>query len=146
VSRLSESTIFMLVDAVGEQRADQALRHVAEILREEAPPYVLFMIARQFRLLYRASVLLARGRSGGLADALGVPPFVAQRIAGQARNFPPPVFPGIFRRLQAADLAIKTTGHPRLALETLIAELCLPLRETAGAGEPGSRGAGEQAR
>lgn len=59
-SHLAESTIFMLVDAIGERRADQALRYLAEILREEAPPYVLFMIARQFRMLLRTYTLLAR--------------------------------------------------------------------------------------
>lgn len=130
-SRLAESTIFMLVDAIGQRHADQALRYVAEILREEAPPYVLFMIARQFRLLYRASVLLSRRRSADLPQALGVPPFVARRIADQARNFSPAVFPAVFRRLQDADLAIKTRGHPRLALETLIADLCLPSASTS---------------
>lgn len=126
VSRLSESTIFMLVDAIGEKRADQAFRHVADILQEEAAPYVLFMIARQFRMLLRASVLLARKKSVTVVqESLGVPPFVARRISEQARNFPLAAFPGLFARLQEADRAIKTTGHPRLALETLIADLCL---------------------
>jgi DNA polymerase-3 subunit delta len=137
VSRLSESTIFMLVDAIGEQRADQAVRHLNEILREEAPPYVLFMIARQFRLLYRASVLLAKRKpSAVLAEALGVPPFVARRIADQARNFPPAGFPALFARLQGADRAIKTTGHARLALEMLIADLCVPGSELVDARRP----------
>ena len=137
VSRLSESTIFMLVDAIGEQRADHAVRHLTEILREEAPPYVLFMIARQFRLLYRASVLLAaRKPSGALQEALGVPPFVARRIVEQARNFPTTSFPGLFARLQEADRAIKTGGHPRLALEMLIADLCVPRRDLAETRRP----------
>lgn len=126
VSRLSESTIFMLVDAIGEQRADQALRYLDDILRDEAPPYVLFMIARQFRMLLRASALLAKKRSPAtIQEALAVPPFVARRIADQARNFPPRIFPALFARLQEADRAIKTTGRPRLALETLITDLCL---------------------
>jgi len=139
VSRLSESTIFTLVDAIGGQHAGAALRSLMEILREEAPPYVLFMIARQFRLLCRASVLLAnRKPPGAFAEALGVPPYVARRIVDQARNFPPAVFPGVFARLQEADRAIKTTGHPRLALETLIAELCLPQGELTEARKHGN--------
>lgn len=134
VSRLSESTIFMLVDAIGEQRADYAVRYLNEILREEAPPYVLFMIARQFRMLYRASVLLAKRKPpAALAEALGVPPFVARRIADQARNFAVATFPELFVRLQEADRAIKTTGHPMLALEMLIADLCAPRRDLATA-------------
>lgn len=143
VSRLSESTIFMLVDAVGEQRADRALRYLTEILREEAPPYVLFMVARQFRLLFRASVLLSKRKPPAvLQEALGVPPFVARRIGEQARNFPPAAFPGIFTRLQDADRAIKTTGHPRLALETLVTELCLPQKGRAGIPAPAARARG----
>jgi DNA polymerase-3 subunit delta len=128
VSRLSESTIFMLVDAIGEQRAGQALRHLDDLLREEAPPYVLFMIARQFRMLLKASVLQARKASpAAVQQALGVPLFVARRMADQAKNFPPAIFTRIFERLQEADRAVKTTGHPRLALETLIAELTMPV-------------------
>ncbi|HET6781679.1 MAG TPA: DNA polymerase III subunit delta [bacterium] len=127
VSRLSESTIFMLVDAIGEQRAGPALRHLDDLLREEAPPYVLFMIARQFRMLLRASALQERKAAPGLVQqSLGVPPYVARRMMEQAKNFPAAMFPRIFARLQEADRSIKTTGHPRLALEMLIAELTLP--------------------
>lgn len=133
VSRLSESTIFMLVDAIGARRADAALRHLDDILKVDAAPYVLFMIARQFRLLLRAAVLLSR-KTGvpAVQQALGVPPFVARKIIDQARNFPPAIFPGIFGRLQEADRAVKTTGRPRLALETLIAGLCLGEPQVVG--------------
>jgi len=133
VSRLSESTIFMMVDAIGARRAGEALRALADILREEAPPYVLFMVARQFRILMRASILRARKKPiGVIQEALGVPPFVARKIMEQVDNFPPPAFPAIFARLQEADRAIKSTGHPRLALETLIASLCLPAPQAVG--------------
>ncbi len=125
-SHLAESTIFMLVDAIGEQRADGALRALAEILREAAPPYVLFMIARQFRMLLRTSTLVARRTTiPMLQQVLGVPAFVARRYAEQARNFPAVAFPPIFARLQEADFAVKTTGLPRVALETLIVSLCM---------------------
>src|SRR3989304_1113227 len=81
VSRLSESTIFMMVDAIGERRGGDALRYLDDILREEASPYVLFMVARQCRLLMRASHLTARGKPFAVVqDALGVPPFVARKI------------------------------------------------------------------
>ena len=129
VSRLSESTIFMMVDAIGERRAGDALRYLDDILRDEAAPYVLFMVARQFRLLMRASHLTARKKPfGAIQDALGVPQFVARKLVAQVVHFPPDAFPGIFARLAEADLAVKTTGQARLALETLIAELCRPER------------------
>ncbi|MDQ7819609.1 MAG: DNA polymerase III subunit delta [Armatimonadota bacterium] len=126
VSRQADTSIFALVDAVGERAADRALAALEEIVRDEAPAYVLFMIARQFRLLYRAAVLLARRRPGAaLAEALGVPPFVARRLAAQARNFPLAAFPEIFGRLQDADRAVKSTGQGRVALQMLVARLCL---------------------
>jgi DNA polymerase-3 subunit delta len=132
VSRQADTTIFALVDAVGERRADRALAALEEILREEAPPYVLFMIARQFRLLYRAAVLARRRPSSALAEALGVPPFVARRIGAQARHFPPEAFPEIFARLQETDRAIKTTGQGRVALQMLVARLCVGPLATRG--------------
>jgi DNA polymerase-3 subunit delta len=142
VSRLSESTIFMMVDAIGEQRAGDALRYLDEILQEEAPPYVLFMIARQFRMLMRASYLTAKKRSlSAVQDALGVPLFVARKVFAQVTRFSPDAFPAIFARMAEADLAVKTTGHARLALETLIAELCRP-----GAGAGGTVRGGNVAR
>src|SRR5438552_19055596 len=141
VSRVSETTIFMLVDAIGARQAGQALRHLTDILRAEAPPYVLFMIARQFRMLYRSSVLLAaRKPLAMLQEALGAPPFVVRRIAEQAKNFSPVSFPRIFARLLEADRAIKTAGHPQLALEMLIADLCVPAGEQTGTGERGIAG------
>lgn len=142
VSRSSESTIFMLVDAIGERRASQALRALSDILKEEAPPYVLFMIARQFRLLMRASLAGAGKRTmAGLQEVLGVPPFVARKIMEQVKNFPPEAFPEIFARLLETDRAIKTMGQDRLALETLIASLCLP-PSSAVRGAAGARGSG----
>ena len=139
VSRLSESTIFMMVDAIGERRGGDALRYLDDILREEASPYVLFMVARQFRLLMRASHLTARRKPfAAVQEALGVPPFVARKIIAQVEHFPPDVFPRIFARLAEADRAVKTTGHARLALEMLIAELCRPDVGADGATRRGS--------
>ncbi|HEY3248333.1 MAG TPA: DNA polymerase III subunit delta [bacterium] len=124
-SRLAETTIFNLADAIGERRADRALRFLIDILAEAAAPYVLFMIARQFRLLLRARVLLSQQRDpAALQRALGIAPFLVERVLAQARNFPLDAFPGIFGRMQEADRAIKSTGHPEMALETLIVELC----------------------
>lgn len=135
VSRLSESTIFMMVDAIGQRRPGDALRALDDILREEAAPYVLFMIARQFRILMRASILRARKKPFSvIQEAVGLPPYVARKIMEQVDNFPPGAFPAIFARLAEADRAIKTAGHSRLALETLIASLCLPQPAAAGAG------------
>jgi DNA polymerase-3 subunit delta len=134
VGQRVQSTIFTLVDAIGRRQAGEALRALDDILREEAPPYVLFMIARQFRLLMRVATLRARRKPFSvIQDAVGLPPYVARKIVAQADNFPPAVFPGIFARLVEADRAIKSAGHSRLALETLITILCQGQPAAAGA-------------
>lgn len=124
-SRRAETTIFNLVDAIGDRKTAQALTYLVDILAEEAPPYVLFMIARQFRLLLRVRVLQsARREPAALQRALGVPPYLVDRLVKQAANFPQQSFPAVFARLQEADRAIKSTGHEDLALETLVVDLC----------------------
>lgn len=123
-SRLTEVSIFRLVDQVGGGEAAGALRSLHEILATHQPLQVLAMVARQFRLILRAHALVGEGLApGALAERLGVPPFVAPKIAGQARRFGAEQFPGIFRALEEADRAIKSGGPPELVLETLFVRL-----------------------
>lgn len=123
-SRLGEASIFALVDAVGGGDAAGALRALHDNLATHEPLQVLFMIARQFRLIVRANAAAAKGcSSGGLADLLRVPPFVARKIAEQARGYRKDHLAGIFGELEAADRAIKSGSAPRLVLETLIVRL-----------------------
>lgn len=124
VSRLGEASIFTLVDAVGSGDASGALRALHDNLATHEPLQVLFMIARQFRLIARAHAEVAKGRgSVPLAERLGVHPFVARKISEQARGYRADQFPGIFEALERSDRAIKSGSAPRLVLETLIVRL-----------------------
>lgn len=126
-SRLGEASIFTLADAAGGGNVAVALRALHDNLATHEPLQVLFMIARQFRLILRARAF-ARSSGGeagpALAERLGVHPFVARKVAEQARGYRADQFPGIFAALEGADRAIKTGSAPRLVLETLIVELC----------------------
>ena len=124
-SRLGEASIFTLVDAVGGRNAAGALRALHDILATHEPLQVLFMIARQFRLILRAHALAGQGRPpAALAERLGLHPYVARKVGEQARGYRADQFPGIFAALEGADRAIKTGSGPRLVLETLIVRLC----------------------
>jgi DNA polymerase-3 subunit delta len=124
-TRIGEASIFTLVDAVGGHRAPAALRALHDILSTHEPLQVLFMIARQFRLILRAHGFTHRVRSEiDLAERLSVHPYVARKVAEQARGYRVEQFPGIFSDLEAADHAVKTGMPPRLVLETLIVRFC----------------------
>ncbi len=126
-SRLGEASIFTLADAVGGGNVARALGALHDNLATHEPLQVLFMIARQFRLILRAhSFARSPGGAGAaaLAERLGVHPFVARKVAEQARGHRADQFPGIFAALEGADRTIKTGSGPRLVLEMLIVQLC----------------------
>lgn len=132
-SRTGEASIFTLVDAVGRREAPGALRALHDILATHEPLQVLFMVARQFRLILRAHTLGgSRGPAADLAERLGVHPFVARKVADQARGYRAGEFPGIFAALEETDRAIKTGAQPRLVLEALFVRLCEVDRRAAG--------------
>ena len=139
-TRVGEASIFTLVDAVGGGDASGGLRALHAILATHEPLQVLFMVARQFRLILRAHTLMGRhGFSAALGDRLGLPPFVARKISDQARGYRAEEFSGIFDALEAAERAIKTGSPPRLVLETLFVRLCQADRRTAARRSAGVR-------
>lgn len=82
-----ETSVFDLVDAVGQRRLEQAL-HLADQLQAEgqAPLYILSMISRQLRLLLLARMQLDSGASDQqAAGALGIHPYPAGKCVLQAR-------------------------------------------------------------
>ncbi|MDR5695006.1 MAG: DNA polymerase III subunit delta [Armatimonadota bacterium] len=126
-TRGHEVTIFQLVDAIGDRQLGPALGLLREVLQGGEPPLlILFMIARQFRLILQAKALLERGLpSSRLHAELGVPPFLAQRLAEQSRKFSLREVQGALSRLLQADVAIKSgTQPPDLALELAVVDLC----------------------
>jgi len=86
-----EGQIFALIDAVSRKQTATALR----MLREERSSgandfYLMTMLARQVRVLIGARSLLDENpyaSKQGLADAMGVHPFVAQKALAQAKGF-----------------------------------------------------------
>ncbi|MDR7521092.1 MAG: DNA polymerase III subunit delta [Armatimonadota bacterium] len=127
-TRTGEASIFTLTDALGGGDGPAALRALHDILATHEPLQVLFMVARQFRLILRAHTLAGSREAARspaiLAERLGVPPYIARKIRDQALGYRAEHFPGIFAALEAADRAIKTGMPPRLALETLFVRLC----------------------
>jgi DNA polymerase-3 subunit delta len=121
----AEPDIFAMVDALaaGDGRTSQRLLH--RLIENDDPFSVWGMVVRQFRLLLLArEVLDSRGGQNEVTQALGVHPFVAEKVTGQARRFSLPALEAIYHQLLEIDEAAKT-GQVSLdlALDILVIEL-----------------------
>ena len=126
VASVSESSIFDLVDAIGQREMRRALKLLHDQLDHNAAPmYLLTMITRQFRLLLQTRDFAARGKTVEQAAAqLKMHPFVARKTWMQSLNFSLPQLEAIYQKLLDTDIAIKTgRNEPVLALDLLVVEL-----------------------
>lgn len=126
VPAAAESDIFAMVDALGRRDRRQAATRLHELLEAgESPIYLLYMIARQFRILTQVKELAGQGlQPGGIQSRLGLHPFVVQKALAQARNFSLSQLNAIYGKILDTDEAIKTGQlDAELALDLLVAEL-----------------------
>ncbi len=148
-----EATVFELVDSIGQQDALAALAALSCLLTglsggelTGAALGAVGMIARQLRLLWqirvavREGVRLDRGQElpvelgdkfpqqHDIAGAVGNRDWLARKLTAQARNFGDVQLARGLARVYETDLWIKgqagRQSDPRLALETLVVELC----------------------
>ena len=125
------ASVFTLVDAMGERNGHLALQTLHLLMEENDPMELFGMIVRQFRLLLQAREVLDEG--GGVdiiskevkeKSGVGLHPYVAQKLAGQAHAFTLVGLEGIYHRLLEIDVAMKTSQMPAdVAFDTFIAEL-----------------------
>jgi DNA polymerase-3 subunit delta len=126
VSAVQEQTVFEFVDALGRMQTDAALKLLHEQIENgAAPPYLMTMIVRQFRIILQMRDLQARGMPRDVAVAhIKMNPYVATKVWDQAQNFSIARLEAIYQKLLETDLAIKTSrADPVLALDTLVVEL-----------------------
>lgn len=125
-SYVAEADIFAMVDAIGQRNGRLALHHLKQLLVDGQPLQLFAMIVRQFRFILLAREWMDNG--GGvseLASAIGVHPFVAKKVAAQAKGYRNiREIEEIYRELLATDVGIKTGKiKDQLGLEVLIASL-----------------------
>lgn len=122
-----ETNVFSMVDAIVEQRAPTAMQFLHQLLAEGmAPPYLLFMITRQLRLMVQAKELdIHKTSPAKIQEQLGLSPnYPIDRLLRQTSSYSMPRLVEVYRKLLETDLSIKTgRWKGELALELLIAEL-----------------------
>ncbi|HUI87683.1 MAG TPA: DNA polymerase III subunit delta [Anaerolineales bacterium] len=121
----AEPDVFAMVDALAMGNGKSAQKLLHRLLEEEEALSVWGMVVRQFRLLLLArDVLDARGGVNEVTRALGVRPFVAEKVAGQAKRFSLSSLEKIYHKLLEIDDSAKTGQIALdLAMETLVVEL-----------------------
>lgn len=127
VSKTAELSIFDLVDAVAEKNYNKAIGMAREMIFLGEPVIrILFMIARQYRLMIQVKGLHESGYADKqVASQLQVHPYVVQKCIRQARNFSVLDLKSALEKILGTDSDIKSgRQEANLALELLIISLC----------------------
>ena len=131
-----DAVIFDLTDAVGLGQRDKALAVLAHLFTETTAGEIgqanqaLSMLIRQLRLVFTAKV--AGGDPARIGQVVGVPPFVARKLAAQARGFDDSRLRRAYAGLARLDKDLKggsfsVSKEPYLALQRWILDVCASL-------------------
>lgn len=120
-----QGDFFALIDAIGANAPAKAMGALRELLAEREPISLFFGLVAHFRLLVQANeIVTAGGGEGEVAKGLGIHPYRAKKLAGQARRFSAESLDVVYARLLDYDRGIKTGElDAELALQTFVAAL-----------------------
>jgi DNA polymerase-3 subunit delta len=126
IAETRQHGIFELTKAIGAGQVAGALALLANMLRNREPALrIQFMLARQFRQIWRAKELAAAGAArGDIAAAVGINPYFLDDVLVPARRISRAALERAFERLFQADLGLKTSRlDPEIALSRLVQTL-----------------------
>lgn len=118
-----ESKIFELVDCMGTNRRSRALKLYHDLLMSKEPPNrVLFMLTRQFRLIYKAKLMSGEGLGqNDVAKRLKVQSFIVRKCMDQGRSFNLTSLESALQDALQTEIDIRTgVFHGDFAVEQLI--------------------------
>jgi DNA polymerase-3 subunit delta len=131
VADAREANVFAMIDAILERKSALAVRLLHDLENDgAAPPFLLFMITRQFRTVIQAKdLLLQKRKHSEMGASLGIASdYALRKTLEQARGHSMQRLDWIYRRLLDTDISIKTGrlkgDKGELALDLLITELC----------------------
>lgn len=121
--RQIDNRIFDMIEAALAKRQSYALELYYDLIALREPPRrILFLITRQFHLLYQTKLLRAKGYDNkSIGSRLGLAPFIASKYMAQAAKYSAKALRGALEQCVAGEEAINTG---RIA-ETLCVELLL---------------------
>lgn len=122
-----EHSVFEFVDALAACQLGPALARLRGLFDDgQAPTYLMFMIARQVRILLQVKQLAEqRMRPDAIASTLSQKPFVVRKALEQATRFSSDALLHLHDRLVELDHWSKTGRiEPEAALELFVVETC----------------------
>lgn len=126
LASLPEVSVFAMLDAITQKQTAQALELLkTQLAAGEHPLRLIALLARQIRQLWQAQELAAAGYQGrDAAEALGVVPFIAEKMLRQSRLFPAAVLEQALHDLAIADYGFKSGQANSITLEAIVIQLC----------------------
>lgn len=115
--------IFDMVSAIADKKQKKALELYYELLAQKEPPMrILFLIARQFNILFQVKELRGKGYQNKIiGEKAGLPGFVAGKYVTQAARFKTEDLRDAVEACVAAEEAIKTGRmNDSMSVEMLI--------------------------
>ena len=109
VADTRERSVFELTDAIGEGRLPAALAAVSSLCdQRQSAIGVIAMLGRHVRQLALVHAGRARGAAKGeMAQIVGAPPFIVDKLTSQARRYAPAALAEASALLSQADRALK---------------------------------------
>lgn len=127
VAASAPTSVFELLDSLGDRDARSSLRHLDLLLENGESPYSIHsMLVWRVRDLIAARATMNRGQRSpaALAKVIGRPEWQARRLMRQADAFRPEELTLGLRGAAKAEAEMKTSRDARLVLERLILEIC----------------------
>lgn len=115
--------IFEMVEAVATKQQKKALEYYYDLLAlKEAPMRILYLLSRQFKLLYEVKGLMKNGYDKArIAKTAGLHPFVAGKYMKQCQSFQTEKLREIMEEAAEYEMMVKTGRlNDRLSVELFI--------------------------
>ncbi len=129
VSDTRTRTVFEFIDRLGKKDTRKALVFLNRMIEEgESPLAILGMVARQFRLIWKAKEILRKGgKRAEIGRKLKLSPFQVRPLSAQLNAFSEEELEEAFWLLLQIDGVLKSSRFSRVfALEMMTMKLCGP--------------------
>lgn len=127
VTRVRQSTVWELIDALGRRKMAAALATLADVYDpRDGGLRLLGAVSWSVRQMVKFDAAIRGGADPGeAAQRAGVPPFKVQEVSQVVRTVPPGTLGKWLKLMAEADLALKGSRRPAQAiLEGMLIDMC----------------------